>query len=188
MTKVFYALAVAVSAVLSVATVAATANDIMVVAGNEVDRIVTLRNVSIKNGEVSGEVVNNSSDTLRDVVVEIRYSWLWADEYHPGKDDPGRTVYYTAAKGIPPGGSARFEYKPSPPLPVRRDGSFLIDVKIAGFERVYRQRRIVNRKFSAQSPERDRSARPGLSSARALRSDRIFRRTVSPSQSGREEN
>ena len=21
------------------------------------------------------------------------------DEFHPGKDDPGRTVYYTAAKG-----------------------------------------------------------------------------------------
>ena len=69
MTKFFYALAVAVSAVLSVATVAATANDIMVVAGNEVDRIVTLRNVSIKNGDVSGEVVNNSRDTLRDVVL-----------------------------------------------------------------------------------------------------------------------
>jgi hypothetical protein len=83
-----------------------------VVAGNDVGRIATLRDVSIKNGEVSGEVVNNSSDTLRDVVVEIRYSWLWADEYHPGKDDPGRTVYYTAAKEIPPGGSARFEYNP----------------------------------------------------------------------------
>jgi hypothetical protein len=65
----------------------------------------------IENGEVSGEVVNNSSDTLRDVVLEIRYSWLWTDEYHPGKDDPGRTVYYTASKEIPPGGSARFEYK-----------------------------------------------------------------------------
>jgi hypothetical protein len=138
MTKFFYALAVAVSAVLSVATVAATANDIMVVAGNEVDRIVTLRNVSIKNGDVSGEVVNNSRDTLRDVVLEIRYSWRWKDEFHPGKDDPGRTVYYTAAKEISPGGSARFDYHPSPPLPERRDGSFVIDVKVAGFERVYR--------------------------------------------------
>ena len=138
MIKLFYALAIAVLAAPSVVTVAATANGTVVVAGDEVGRIVTLRNVSIKNGEVSGEVVNNSSDTLRDVVLQIRYSWSWADEFHPGKDDPGQTVYFTAAKEIPPGGSARFDYKPSPPLPVRRDGSFVTDVKIAGFERVYR--------------------------------------------------
>jgi hypothetical protein len=138
MNKLFYALAIVVLAAPSVVSVTATANDTMVIAGNEVGRFVTLRNVSIRTGEVSGEVVNNSSDTLRDVVLEIRYSWRWADEFHPGKDDPGRTVYYTAAKEIPPGGSARFDYKPSPPLPERRDGSFVIDVKVAGFERVYR--------------------------------------------------
>jgi hypothetical protein len=137
MIKLFCALAIAVSAAPSVVTVAATANG-MVVAGDEVGRIVALRNVSIKDGKVSGEVVNNSSGTLRDVVSQIRYSWRWADEFHPGKDDPGRTVYSTAAKEIPPGGSARFDYKPSPPLPMRRDGFFVIDVKVAGFERVYR--------------------------------------------------
>jgi tRNA A58 N-methylase Trm61 len=137
MIKLFYALAVAVLAAPSVVTFAATANDTMVVADDEVGRIVMLRNVSIQNGDVSGEIVNNSSDTLRDVVLEIRYSWRWADEFHPGKDDPGQTVYYTAAKEIPPRGSARFDYKPSPPLPIRRDGSFVIDVKVAGFERVY---------------------------------------------------
>lgn len=139
MTKFFFALTVAVSTVLmSIATIAATANDTVVVAGNDVSRFVTLRNVSTKNGEISGELVNNSSDTLREVVLEIRYSWRWTDEFRPGKDDPGRTVYYTAAKEIPPKGSARFEYKPSPPLPTRRDGFFVIDVKVAGFERVYR--------------------------------------------------
>ena len=137
MIKLFYALAIVVLVTPGVVAIAATANDTMVVAGDEVGRIVTLRNVSIKNGEVSGEIVNNSRDTLRDVVLEIRYSWRWANEFHPGKDDPGRTVYYTAAKEIPPGESARFEYKPSPPLPERRDGSFVIDVKVAGFERVY---------------------------------------------------
>ena len=138
MIKFFYASTIAALAGLSVVTVPAMANDTIVIAGDKVGRIATLRNVSTKDGEVSGEVVNNSSDTLRDVVLEIRYSWRWADEFHPGKDDPGRTVYYTATKEIPPGGSARFAYQPSPPLPVRRDGSFVIDVKVAGFERVYR--------------------------------------------------
>ena len=137
MIRFFFAFTMAALAGLSVLTVLATANDATVVAGSEVARIATLRNVAIKDGEVTAEVVNNSSDTLRDVVVQIRYSWRWADEFHPGKDDPGRTVYHTVAKEIPPGGSARFEYKPSPPLPARRDGHFVIDVKIAGFERVY---------------------------------------------------
>ena len=138
MIKFVFVLASAALAVLSIATIAVTAEKTVVVAGNDVSRFATLRNVSTKNAEVSGEVVNNSSDTLRDVVLEIRYSWRWKDEFHPGKDDPGRTVYYTAAKEISPGGSARFDYHPSPPLPERRDGSFVIDVKVAGFERVYR--------------------------------------------------
>ena len=50
---------------------AATAEKTVVVAGNDVSRIATLRDVSIKNGEVSGELVNNSSDTLRDVVWKL---------------------------------------------------------------------------------------------------------------------
>jgi hypothetical protein len=54
MIKLFYALAIAGLAPSSVVAIAATANDTMVVAGDEVGRIVTLRNVSIKNGEVSG--------------------------------------------------------------------------------------------------------------------------------------
>jgi len=64
-------------------------------------------------------------------------SCRWADEFHPGQDDPGRTVYQTVAKEIKPGGSERFTHTPSPPLQARRDGEFVIDVKVAGFERVY---------------------------------------------------
>jgi hypothetical protein len=141
MFKFVFSVAIAASALLSISTIAATAEKSVVVTPvtpGDVSRIATLRNVSIKNGAVSGEIVNNSSETLRNVVVEIRYTWLWADERHPGQNDPGRIVFYTAAMEIPPKGSARFEYKPSPPLPARRDGSFLIEAKIAEFERVYR--------------------------------------------------
>ena len=138
MTKFFYASVIAAMAMLSGAAGVTTANGAVVIEGNEVDRIATLRNVSITKGEISGEVVNNLRDTLRDVVLEIKYSWRWRNEFHPGTDDPGRTVYYNLVKEIAPGGSARFDYKPSPPLTERGDGAFVIDVKIAGFERVYR--------------------------------------------------
>jgi hypothetical protein len=102
------------------------------------DAVATLRNVTIKDGEVAGEVVNNSKTALRDVQLRILYSWRWKNEFRPGKDGPGTAVFMTVDKEIPPGQSARFEYKPSPPLPARKDGYFDIGVKVVGFTQVYR--------------------------------------------------
>ena len=102
------------------------------------DPVVVLRNVTVKDGLVSGEVVNNSKGALRDVQLQILYSWRWKDEFHPGTDDPGRAVFLTVDKEIPPGQSARFEYKPSPPLPNRKDGYFDVSVKVVSFTTVYR--------------------------------------------------
>ena len=100
---------------------------------------VVLRNVKIsQDGEVSGEVLNNSKQVLRDLEIEILYSWQWKNEFRPSKDDPGRAVDIKIDKEIPPGQSVSFNYKPSPPLPVRKDGYFDVRVKVVGFTRVYR--------------------------------------------------
>ena len=98
-----------------------------------------LKNVkSGKDGEVSGEVANTSKQRVRDVELQILYSWRWQDEFHPGKDDPGRAVYVTVDQEIAPGQSAPFNYKPAPPVPVRKDGYFDIGSKVVGFTRAYR--------------------------------------------------
>jgi hypothetical protein len=102
------------------------------------DAVATLRNVTVKDGEVAGEVVNNSKTALRDVQLRILYSWRWKNEFRPGKDGPGTAVFIMVDKEIPPGEGARFEYKPSPPLPARKDGHFDVSVKIVGFTQVYR--------------------------------------------------
>ena len=107
----------------------------------EASRVLVLSNVSAQEGVVSGEIRNNSSNTVRDVQLLIRYEWLWKNEFHPGKDDPGRSVYYDVAGEIPPGGTARFQYTPNPPLLKRTDGSFQISVSVAGFTEVIPQRR-----------------------------------------------
>jgi hypothetical protein len=97
-------------------------------------RVVNLRNVSsTEAGDVSGEVVNNSKQTLRDVRLQILYSWRWTNEYEPGKDDPGKAIYHVLDKEIPPGQTVRFHYQPSPPFASRDDGQFNIGVKIVGF-------------------------------------------------------
>lgn len=101
-------------------------------------RVVNLRNVmSTKAGKVSGEVVNNSKQTLRDVQLQILYSWRWKDENHPGKDDPGKAIYHVLKQDIPAGQTVGFNYEPSPPFAAREDGQFDIGVKIAGFAEVF---------------------------------------------------
>ena len=101
-------------------------------------RVVNLRNVmSTEAGKVSGEVVNNSKQTLRDVRLQILYSWRWKDENHPGKDDPGKAIYHVLKQDIPVGQIVRFNYEPSPPFAAREDGQFDISVKIAGFAEVF---------------------------------------------------
>jgi hypothetical protein len=104
----------------------------------DVGRVASLRNVmSTEQGEVSGELVNHTKQTLREVRLQILYSWRWNNEYHPGKDDPGRATYYLLDQEIPPGQTVRFNYKPSPPLASREDGQFDISVKVVGFAQVF---------------------------------------------------
>jgi len=100
--------------------------------------VVSMRDVTVRDGEVSGDVVNKSRALVREVQLQIRYTWFWNDEFHPGKDDPGRTVYYTVEKEIPPGQSVRFTYNPSPSLPASADGVFTTTVSVAGFTQVWR--------------------------------------------------
>jgi hypothetical protein len=104
----------------------------------DVGRVASVRNImSTEGGEVSGELVNNTKQTLRDVQLQIVYSWRWNNEYHPGKDDPGRAAYYVLDREIPPGQTVRFNYRPSPPFASRDDGEFDITVKIVGFAQVF---------------------------------------------------
>jgi hypothetical protein len=130
-------LVVAIIAALTLAILPTTAKPATLIAPDQAAQIVTVRNVTEKDGEVAGELVNNSKQTLRDIQLQILYSWRWKDEFHPGTDDPGRAVYLTIEKEIPPSQSARFEYKPSPPLPARKDGYSDISVKVVGFSQVY---------------------------------------------------
>jgi hypothetical protein len=104
----------------------------------DVGRVASLRNMmNTEQGEVSGELVNHTQQILREVRLQILYSWRWNNEYQPGKDDPGRATYYVLEQEIPPGQTVRFNYKPSPPLVFRNDGQFDISVKVVGFAQVF---------------------------------------------------
>ena len=96
---------------------------------------VTVDDVQMRNGAISGMVINKSGDTLRDVKLVIDHAWLWKNERHPGTNDPSRTDFYTVPQLIPPQGTVAFEYQPRP-LPNRTDGRFDTTVKVMDFTEV----------------------------------------------------
>lgn len=110
---------------------------------DEAAKVVSVRNVTVaKDGTVSGQVVNNSSRTIRDVQLQIRYTWLWNNEMRPGDDSLSDTVYYTAEGDIPPGGNKPFTNRGSPlrSLRARSDGRYEVTVSVAGFAEIIPQK------------------------------------------------
>ena len=107
----------------------------------EAARILTLENVKFTDGTVSGEVINKSPNTVRDVQLFIRNTWLWKNEFKPGKNDPGTATYYTLPKEIPPGGRTPFTFQTSSPARKMTGGRFEPSVDIAGFTQVIPQKR-----------------------------------------------
>jgi hypothetical protein len=92
------------------------------------------------DGTVTGEIRNNSKNTVRDVQLFIRYTFLWKDEYHPGKQSPSESFVHSIPGEIPPGKSVPFNFTRAQPLPKRADGQFLPpSVSVAGFTQVISQ-------------------------------------------------
>ena len=106
------------------------------------DQVVTLENIAIRDGDVSGELVNRSTQGVYGVDLQVLYSWRWNNDFHPGRDDPGRAEYFKIEKEIAPGQRVPFVHKPSPPLPARKDGTFDISIKVIGFTRIFREKAV----------------------------------------------
>ena len=100
-------------------------------------RIVSVENVSVTDGSVSGEVVNRSRNTVRDLQLLIRYIWLWDNETKPDKDDPSRSFYYSLPGEISLGGRTSFTFKPSQPVTNVSGGHFETSASVAGFSEVF---------------------------------------------------
>ncbi|HZD39575.1 MAG TPA: hypothetical protein VE131_02560 [Terriglobales bacterium] len=116
-----------------------------VATAKEASNIIELRNVKEKGNAVSGEVVNKSSHPIRNITLLVQYHWLWRNEYHPGKNPPGRAAYVDLNKELSPGESVSFTYEPEPPLTNRTDGHFMPEVSIAAFSTVYQSQRTTSR-------------------------------------------
>jgi hypothetical protein len=99
----------------------------------EAARILEIENATVTDSAVSGDVVNRSRNTVRDVQLLIRHIWLW--------DDPSTSAYYKLEKDIPPGSRVPFTYQPAIPLPKMAGGHFVTTVAIGGFAELILQSR-----------------------------------------------
>jgi hypothetical protein len=100
-----------------------------IVSADRMQDMVAVRDVTTRDGVVSG-VVENRSGTLRGVELRIHHDFLWNDEFRPGAESPSRIDYHQLPQDIPPGGTARFRFE-APPLPRRTDGRFVTSVDVA---------------------------------------------------------
>jgi hypothetical protein len=131
MYKKFLAVVLGVLGLILMQAAAARTAEVMV--ADEPPQSVTVRNVSISDGAVTGEVVNSSSNPVRDVQLLIRYTWLWKNEMRPGEDTRGNAVFQNVEGELPPGGSKPFKYNPAFPMAAQADGHYEATVKVAGF-------------------------------------------------------
>jgi len=101
-------------------------------------QIIDVRDVRADPDQVSGVLVNQSNNTVRDVRVRVDRAWLWADEHKAGgaAESPARTAAYTVPGAILPGGRLPFTYRSATPLPQRSDGRFETSVSVIGLDQV----------------------------------------------------
>lgn len=100
---------------------------------------VAVRDVHVGGDDVvSGELVNRTSQEIRDVRVLVRRPWLWNVERHPGDDSPGQAAYETIAGPVPAGGTLPFRLRPTTPLPERPDGRYDASIEVVGFTSIGR--------------------------------------------------
>jgi hypothetical protein len=103
--------------------------------------VLSIDKIAVQDGAVTGEVRNNSKNTVRDVRLFIRYTFLWKDEFHPGKESPSAAFYHTVSGEIAPGKLLPFKFTPAPPLPQCSNGRFeRSTVSIAAFTEIIPQK------------------------------------------------
>jgi hypothetical protein len=104
----------------------------------EASKMVAVRNTTVQDNIVSGELLNLSSHRVQDVELLIRQIWHWNDEFRPGPNPPGAADYHIVTAEIRSGSTERFTYKLSPTL-YRPDGYFETVVTVTGFTEIKQQ-------------------------------------------------
>lgn len=92
-----------------------------------------VRDVRTDGSAVTGWVVNQTSNEVRDVRLMVEQQFRWTREMQPGEDNPGSGTIVRVPQNIPAGGKVQFRYDMPAPLPERSDGHFETAVRVLSF-------------------------------------------------------
>jgi hypothetical protein len=115
-----------------------TSSSQTILSRQEAAQKLAVQNLAIRDDAVSGQVVNQSVHHVGDVQLRISHVWHWNNEFRPGTNDLGRTIYFTLEDEIAPAGTMDFTFKAATPPP-RSDGAFETTVSVAGFTTIIPQ-------------------------------------------------
>ncbi len=102
---------------------------------SELAQSLSVENLQLAGDQVSGVVVNRTGKTVRDVRLQIVFSWLWKNERQT-ENDPSFLLTEIPPGQIPPHGSMPFQYSAPQAVTSRSDGHFEIDGRVLGYASV----------------------------------------------------
>lgn len=97
--------------------------------------VVEIKDVQADGNAVTGNVVNRTNDTLRNLRVKISDVFRRTDERKPGSHDPSQAGEARIAGPVPPHTAVPFRYERPASLPERKDGTFKTDVAVVSVTR-----------------------------------------------------
>ena len=97
-----------------------------------IERTANLSTLRVYDGGIDAVLENRSTHVLDNVVIVVRYDWLWKDDLNPGEHNPGWVEYVTVDQRLLPGERIPFVYTPRAPLPQRDDGWFAPSAEVVG--------------------------------------------------------
>lgn len=102
----------------------------------ELGSTLSIEELKLDGDQVTGLLVNRSDKTLRDVRLQIIFSWLWKNERHPGPNDPSFVVTEIPDGEVSPHGTLPFRYSYPSVVTSRTDGQFMMDARVLGYSAV----------------------------------------------------
>ena len=92
-----------------------------------------IHDLAVVDGAIDGSMVNHTDQRLEDIILRVKYDWLWRDEIHPGETSPGWSVAQAMPVVLAPGESCKFHLTTEHPHTAREDGRFMPSVSVVSY-------------------------------------------------------
>ena len=105
----------------------------IVVPTEEVQKILSIRDVTVTANRLLGEITNNSPLTVRDISLMVQHVLRSQDGLNPKQESPLNAFLLPLHRELLPGETATFSSPVSIPEEAQHDGTVVTDVSVAAF-------------------------------------------------------